>query len=73
MYYKENWELDDVLNKSRASLISSWNPDKRLVAYMDGAYDQEGRGGAQKAGFGFTIVTGGDGRKDEEARVVARW
>ena len=42
------------------------------VVYTDGAYDQAGKGGAQKGGFGFVIVRGGDGDQDREAREVAR-
>ena len=40
--------------------------------YTDGAYDQAGKGGAQKGGFGFVIVRGGDGMADEKAREITR-
>ena len=39
---------------------------------MDGAYDQAMEGGTQRAGWGFVVVTGGDGRKDTQAKEIAR-
>ena len=43
-----------------------------VVAYMDGAYDQSGIGGNQQAGFGFTVVSGGDGVEDANATALVK-
>ena len=42
-----------------------------IIVYYDGAYDQAREGGCQKASFGITILTGGDGITDTHARILA--
>ena len=43
-----------------------------LVCYCDGAYDQANEGGTQKGGFGFAVITGGDGDADAHAHELTR-
>ena len=41
------------------------------VVYVDGAYSAARGGGSQQAGFGFSVVRGGDGIDDRGAREIA--
>ena len=73
---RRKWAETNKLTSSQRALNhqeeETTDRSQTTVAYMDGAYDQAMEGGTQRAGWGFVVVTGGDGRKDTQAKEIAR-